>query len=70
MPQMELIWSGTSFAFNEISKMLGVDPLSGHSVPWVDANNANQVIITWSSSAISHENCQKQAVNTENGWIA
>ena len=74
MPQMELVWDGSSFTFNEVSKMPGVDPLSGHSVPWTDASNAEPVI-TWSiypsgSSAIFHENCQKQAVNLENGWMA
>jgi hypothetical protein len=71
MPQMELVWDGTSFTFNEVSKMPGVDP-SGHSVPWTDANNAEPVI-TWSTyegDAIFHENCQKQAVNLENGWMA
>ena len=74
MPQMELVWDGTSFTFNEVSKMPGVDPLSGHTVPWTDASNAEPVI-GWSiypsgSSAIFHENCQKQAANLENGWMA
>lgn len=74
MPQMELIFDGSNFEYREVSKMPGIDPLSGHSVPWVDANNAEPVI-GWSiypsgSAAIFHENCQKQAVNRENGWMA
>lgn len=74
LPQMEFVWDGTSFEYREVSNMPGTDPLSGHSVPWVDASSAEPVI-GWSiypsgSSAIFHENSQKQAVNLENGWMA
>jgi hypothetical protein len=73
MPQMELVWDGSTFTIHEVSKMPGIDPLSGHTVPWIDAENADPVI-GWSiypgASAIFSENAQKQAVNLENGWMA
>jgi len=73
MPQAEMVWDGSSFTFHEIPELPGIDPLSGHSVPWDGSNN--YTTIGWSTypsagtSAVFHENMQKQAVNTENNWL-
>ena len=73
LPQAELVWDGNSFTCHEVSVMPGVDPLSGHTVPW-DSENTYPVI-TWSTypsgaAAIFQENTQKNAVNKEKGWMA
>jgi hypothetical protein len=74
MPQAEMVWDGENFTFHEVSPMPGIDPLSGHTVPW-DAENEYPVI-AWSNypsggtSAIFHENTQKQAINRDNNWMA
>ena len=74
MPQAEMLWDGVEFTFHEVSSMPGTDSLSGHSVPWDETNT--YPVIAWSlypsqgTSAVFHENMQKQAVNLENGWMA
>jgi hypothetical protein len=76
MPQAEMVWNSSSsaFTFHEVPELPGIDPLSGHSVPW-DENN-NYTTIGWSTypsagaSAIFHENMQKQAINLEKNWLA
>jgi hypothetical protein len=74
LPQAEMVWDGSSFTFHEVSQMPGIDPLSGHSVPWDETNT--YPVIAWSTypsggtSALFHENMQKQAINLENNWMA
>lgn len=73
MPQAEIVWDGSNFTSQEVPELPGIDPLSGHSVPWDDTYI--YPTITWSTypsgdSPIFHENMQKQAINRENNWMA
>ncbi|MEM0466365.1 MAG: PKD domain-containing protein [Candidatus Thermoplasmatota archaeon] len=74
LPQAEMIWNGASFTFREVPALQGIDPLSGHTVPW--SNGVLYPTITWSTyptssgADIFHENTQKQAINQERNWMA
>jgi len=70
LPQAEMVWDGDSFTFHEVPELQGIDPLSGHSVPWTDIDHVYPTI-TWNtySSDTFHENTQKQAINLDNGWM-
>ena len=79
MPQAEAIWDGTEFTFDEVPEMPGIDPLSGHSVPWEivtdpfsgELDTLLYVVVGWSlyEDELFHENTEKNAVNLENGWL-
>ncbi|MCK4360025.1 MAG: T9SS type A sorting domain-containing protein, partial [Candidatus Cloacimonetes bacterium] len=73
LPQGEVVWDGTNFIFHEVPEMPGIDPLSGHSVPWeiVGDDTLLYTSVGWSAypSIIFHENTQKQAINMENDWM-
>jgi len=75
LPQAEVVWDGSEFTFHEVPELPGIDPLSGHSVPWDETEV--YPVHAWSTypsggdtaTALFHENTQKQAVNTDNDWI-
>ncbi len=75
LPQAEVVWDGTSFTFHEVPGLPGIDPLSGHTVPWeiVGGDTLLYTTIGFSKypgdSDIFHENCERNAVNVENGWV-
>ncbi|MCK4338692.1 MAG: T9SS type A sorting domain-containing protein, partial [Candidatus Cloacimonetes bacterium] len=73
LPQGEVVWDGTNFIFHEVPEMPGIDPLSGHSVPWeiVGDDTLLYTTVGWSAypDIIFHENTQKQAINMENNWM-
>ncbi|MCK4338786.1 MAG: T9SS type A sorting domain-containing protein [Candidatus Cloacimonetes bacterium] len=76
-PQAEAVWNGHEFSFHEVPEMPGIDPLSGHSVPWeIDPVTGDTLLyetITWSlypgEAGRFHHNTQKQAINLENNWM-
>ena len=74
LPQAEAIWDGSEFTFDEVPEMPGIDPLSGHSVPWEIDPFGNIILYVTvgcppSSDGPFHENTQKNAINFENGWM-
>ena len=80
LPQAEVVWDGSNFTFNEVPKMPGIDPLSGHSVPWyieydpfsgLPIDTVLVTVVGWSlyENELFHENTQKQAVNIQNNWM-
>jgi len=73
MPEAEMVWDGSEFTFHEVPELPGIDPLSGHSVPWDEDNT--YPVIAWSTypsagAGVFHENVQKQAINVEKNWMA
>ena len=75
LPQAEMVWDGNCFTFHEVPELPGIDPLSGHSVPWeiVGDDTLTYTTIGWSiypgDAGIFHENVQRNATNVENGWV-
>ena len=76
LPQAEMVWDGNCFTFHEVPELPGIDPLSGHSVPWeiVGDDTLTYTTIGWSiypgaSNSLFHEACQRNATNVENGWL-
>ncbi|MCK4360068.1 MAG: T9SS type A sorting domain-containing protein, partial [Candidatus Cloacimonetes bacterium] len=77
LPQAEVVWNGHDFSFHEVPEMPGIDPLSGHSVPWeIDPVTGDTLFYMFvgyseypSEASIFHENTQKQAVNLDNNWM-
>ncbi|MBC8527466.1 MAG: T9SS type A sorting domain-containing protein, partial [Candidatus Cloacimonetes bacterium] len=81
LPEAQATWDGTDFTFDEVPEMPGIDPLSGHSVPWeivTDPFSGELDTLLYTTVGFSmypgeanifHENTQKNAINFENGWI-
>ncbi|RKX67844.1 hypothetical protein DRP43_06240 [candidate division TA06 bacterium] len=75
LPPAEAVWDGTYFTFHEVPELPGIDPLSGHSVPWEIVGDDTLLYTTIGfskypgTSNIFHESAMKNAINVENGWI-
>jgi len=73
MPAAEAIWDGNEFTYDEVPEMPGIDPLSGHTVPWeiVGNDTITYPIVAWSTyeDELFHENTMKNATNLENEWM-
>ncbi|MBS3768219.1 MAG: hypothetical protein KGY75_08920, partial [Candidatus Cloacimonetes bacterium] len=73
MPPAEAVWDGSTWTYDEVPEMPGVDPLSGHSVPWeiVGSDTLLYPNVAWSTyeDELFHENTMKNAVNVDNGWM-
>ena len=75
LPQAEAVWNGTEFEFHEVPAMPGIDPLSGHSVPWevVGSDTLLYTTVTYNKypedAEIFHQNCQRNAINKDKNWM-
>ena len=77
LPQAEAVWDGVDWEFREVPEMPGIDPWSGHTVPWeIDPVSGDTLLystVTFSKypgeSDIFHENAQRNAINREMGWM-
>jgi len=73
MPAAVTTWDGTEFTYDEVPEMVGVDPYSGHTVPWeiVGSDTLTYPVVAWSTyeDELFHENTMKNAVNADQGWM-
>jgi len=76
LPQAEAVWDGSDWTYHEVPAMPGIDPRSGHTVPWeiVGPDTLKYTTVTWnkypgSDAPIFHENVQRYAINTELDWM-
>ncbi len=75
LPQAEAIWTGSSWEYREVPGMPGIDPLSGHTVPWeiIGPDTLLYTTVTFSkypgTSNVFHENCQRNAINRTKDWM-
>ena len=81
LPEAQVTWDGAEFTFDEVPEMPGIDPLSGHSVPWEivtdpfsgELDTLLYVTVGFSmypgEANIFHENTQKQSINIDNNWL-
>ncbi len=75
LPQAEAVWTGTEWIYREVPEMPGIDPWTGHSVPWEVVRDDTLLYTTVAfskypgSSDIFSENCQRNAINRDNNWM-
>ncbi|MBN2017128.1 MAG: hypothetical protein JW794_03190 [Candidatus Cloacimonetes bacterium] len=75
LPQAEAVWTGTEWEYHEVPGMPGIDPWSGHTVPWEIVGNDTILYTTvgfskyTGTSNIFHENNQRNTVNLDNNWM-
>lgn len=75
LPQAEAVWTGTEWEYHEVPAMPGIDPWSGHTVPWevVGVDTLLYTTVTFNkypgASNVFHENCQRNAINREHNWM-
>ncbi|MCK4338785.1 MAG: T9SS type A sorting domain-containing protein, partial [Candidatus Cloacimonetes bacterium] len=75
MHPAEIVWNGTNFSYHEVPGLPGIDPLSGHTVPWeIDPVTGDTLLYTTVGyckypTGSWQEGGQKKSINVESKMI-